>query len=135
MIDAAKILRPARFFALSALLCSCMIFSACNAKREVVFNPADENALELGVMWAVVTVPYAAYYREHNYQSDVIHNARQGDVLEVKGKYIEPNVRDINSVSAWYQFDSGWLDNVSIKLYDNRLKANAASKALVGDKQ
>ncbi|MBP5437355.1 MAG: hypothetical protein J6Y30_05165 [Treponema sp.] len=120
----------AKLIAKIAITCMALILSSCSAKKEIVFNPTDESALELGITWAVVTVPYAAYYKEHNYQSDVIHNARQGDVLEVKGKYIEPNVQDINSVSAWYQFDSGWLDNVSIKLYDNRLKANAAAKAL-----
>jgi len=114
----------------SALMLSAVFFVACSSKKEILFNPSDENALELGVSWAVVTVPYAAYYREHNYQSDVVQNARQGDILQVKGKYIEPNVNDINSVSAWYKFDSGWLDNVSIKIYDNRLKANAAAKAL-----
>ncbi len=116
--------------ALVATICLGLIFSSCSAKKEIVFNPTDESALELGITWAVVTVPYAAYYKEHNYQSDVVQNARQGDILQVKGKYIEPNVQDINSVSAWYQFDYGWLDNVSIKLYDNRLKANAAAKAL-----
>ncbi|MBQ3649797.1 MAG: hypothetical protein II957_06310 [Treponema sp.] len=116
--------------ALVAIICLGVIFSSCSAKKEIVFNPTDESALELGITWAVVTVPYAAYYKEHNYQSDVVQNARQGDILQVKGKYIEPNVQDINSVSAWYQFDYGWLDNVSIKLYDNRLKANAAAKAL-----
>lgn len=115
---------------LVAIICLGLIFSSCSAKKEIVFNPTDESALELGITWAVVTVPYAAYYKEHNYQSDVVQNARQGDILQVKGKYIEPNVQDINSVSAWYQFDYGWLDNVSIKLYDNRLKANAAAKAL-----
>ena len=112
------------------IICTGLIFSSCSAKKEIVFNPTDESALELGITWAVVTVPYAAYYKEHNYQSDVVQNARQGDILQVKGKYIEPNVQDINSVSAWYQFDYGWPDNVSIKLYDNRLKANAAAKAL-----
>lgn len=116
--------------ALVVIICTILIFSSCSAKKEIVFNPTDESALELGITWAVVTVPYAAYYKEHNYQSDVVQNARQGDILQVKGKYIEPNVQDINSVSAWYQFDYGWLDNVSIKLYDNRLKANAAAKAL-----
>ncbi len=116
--------------ALVAIIFTSLIFSSCSAKKEIVFNPTDESALELGITWAVVTVPYAAYYKEHNYQSDVVQNARQGDILQVKGKYIEPNVQDINSVSAWYQFDYGWLDNVSIKLYDNRLKANAAAKAL-----
>ncbi|MBO6132101.1 MAG: hypothetical protein J6P28_09085 [Treponema sp.] len=116
--------------ALVVTICLGLIFSSCSAKKEIVFNPTDESALELGITWAVVTVPYAAYYKEHNYQSDVVQNARQGDILQVKGKYIEPNVRDINSVSAWYQFDYGWLDNISIKLYDNRLKANAAAKAL-----
>ena len=116
--------------ALVAIICLGLIFSSCSAKKEIVFNPTDESALELGITWAVVTVPYAAYYKEHNYQSDVVQNARQGDILQVKGKYIEPNVQDINSVSAWYQFDYGWLDNVSVKLYDNRLKANAAAKAL-----
>ncbi|MBR0124071.1 MAG: hypothetical protein IJM03_01875 [Treponema sp.] len=116
--------------ALVAIICLGVIFSSCSAKKEIVFNPTDESALELGITWAVVTVPYAAYYKEHNYPSDVVQNARQGDILQVKGKYIEPNVQDINSVSAWYQFDYGWLDNVSIKLYDNRLKANAAAKAL-----
>lgn len=116
--------------ALVAIICLGLIFSSCSAKKEIVFNPTDESALELGITWAVVTVPYAAYYKEHNYQSDVVQNARQGDILQVKGKYIEPNVQDINSVSAWYQFDYGWLDNISIKLYDNRLKANAAAKAL-----
>ena len=116
--------------ALVAIICLGLIFSSCSAKKEIVFNPTDESALELGITWAVVTVPYAAYYKEHNYQSDVVQNARQGDILQVKGKYLEPNVQDINSVSAWYQFDYGWLDNVSIKLYDNRLKANAAAKAL-----
>lgn len=116
--------------AMVAIICTILIFSSCSAKKEIVFNPTDESALELGITWAVVTVPYAAYYKEHNYQSDVVQNARQGDILQVKGKYIEPNVQDINSVSAWYQFDYGWLDNVSIKLYDNRLKANAAAKAL-----
>ncbi|MBR4385808.1 MAG: hypothetical protein IKP51_04755 [Treponema sp.] len=116
--------------ALVAIICLGLIFSSCSAKKEIVFNPTDESALELGITWAVVTVPYAAYYKEHNYQSDVVQNARQGDILQVKGKYIEPNVHDINSVSAWYLFDGGWLDNVSVKLYDNRLKANAAAKAL-----
>ncbi len=129
MNSSAKI--GCRFFcALVAIICLGLIFSSCSAKKEIVFNPTDESALELGITWAVVTVPYAAYYKEHNYQSDVVQNARQGDILQVKGKYIEPNVQDINSVSAWYQFDYGWLDNVSIKLYDNRLKANAAAKAL-----
>ena len=116
--------------ALVAIICLGLIFSSCSAKKEIVFNPTDESVLELGITWAVVTVPYAAYYKEHNYQSDVVQNARQGDILQVKGKYIEPNVHDINSVSAWYLFDGGWLDNVSVKLYDNRLKANAAAKAL-----
>ncbi|MBQ4023779.1 MAG: hypothetical protein II611_00145 [Treponema sp.] len=120
----------AKIALVAIIICTGLIFSSCSAKKEIVFNPTDENALELGITWAVVTVPYAAYYKEHNYQSDVVQNARQGDILQVKGKYIEPNVHDINSVSAWYQFDYGWLDNVSIKLYDNRLKANAAAKAL-----
>lgn len=129
MNSSAKI--GCRFFCvLVAIIFTGLIFSSCSAKKEIVFNPTDESALELGITWAVVTVPYAAYYKEHNYQSDVVQNARQGDILQVKGKYIEPNVQDINSVSAWYQFDYGWLDNVSIKLYDNRLKANAAAKAL-----
>ena len=120
----------AKIALVAIIICTGLIFSSCSAKKEIVFNPTDESALELGITWAVVTVPYAAYYKEHNYQSDVVQNARQGDILQVKGKYIEPNVQDINSVSAWYQFDYGWLDNVSIKLYDNRLKANAAAKAL-----
>ena len=120
----------AKIALVAIIICTGLIFFSCSAKKEIVFNPTDESALELGITWAVVTVPYAAYYKEHNYQSDVVQNARQGDILQVKGKYIEPNVQDINSVSAWYQFDYGWLDNVSIKLYDNRLKANAAAKAL-----
>ncbi|MBQ3981467.1 MAG: hypothetical protein II631_05400, partial [Treponema sp.] len=77
--------------ALVAIICLGLIFSSCSAKKEIVFNPTDESALELGITWAVVTVPYAAYYKEHNYQSDVVQNARQGDILQVKGKYIEPN--------------------------------------------
>ena len=120
----------AKIALVAIIICTGLIFSSCSAKKKIVFNPTDESALELGITWAVVTVPYAAYYKEHNYQSDVVQNARQGDILQVKGKYIEPNVHDINSVSAWYLFDGGWLDNVSVKLYDNRLKANAAAKAL-----
>lgn len=106
-----------------------VFFSACKKDKDILFNSNDRAALELGVYYAVITAPYAAIYKDHDYSSDVVQNARQGEIFRVKGKYIVPNVTDTNSVSSWYEFDGGWVDNISLKLYDNRLKALSASQS------
>ena len=100
---------------------------SCSKKGEIVFNPEDTKSLTLNVEWAVITVPYAPFYEDHDYNSKVLKASRQGKVLEVKGKYLVPNPEGVNAVQAWYCFDQGWLDGSCLRIYDNRLKARSAA--------
>lgn len=118
-----KIFRNFSFISLIFLIS----LTSCSKKKNIVFSPDDEQALQLDLEWAVVSVPYAPFYEQHDYNSKVLAASRQGEIFEVKGKFLVANPEGVNAVQAWYCFDQGWLDGTCVNIYDNKLKAKTAA--------
>lgn len=111
---------------------SAFVFFACSRNRTIVLDESDPLSLMPGVEWAVVKEPYAAFQNESTYESDVVDRGRKGDVLCVLGKTYVKTKKDNKTVTeVWYRFEQGWLNQDIVVLYDNKLKAQTASRELL----
>ena len=113
------------------ILCAAFISVSCSKKDEITFDNSDPLALTPGIEWAVVTEPYAAFRAKNNYESEVINEARRGEIYEVTGKAIVINKKtDPVPQTTWYEFEKGWLDSSAITIYDNKMRAETAAAKL-----
>lgn len=116
------------------LICIVSVFllNSCSKNNAIVFNPADDEAVQPRVYWALIKDPYVAIRSECDFTSEVLDHARRGDIFELKGKKITEQITDDKDKLkiTWYEFDGGWVDASGIVLYDNKLKAENASKKL-----
>lgn len=110
------------------LLLICLFFCSCSRNDRIVFNSDDSLSLAMDIQWAVVSDPYVAFRVEPGFEKDVKDHGRMGDILMVQGKRYF--IQDGENV-FWYYFDEGWLEENSIRVYDNKLKAETASKELL----
>ena len=113
----------------------CFIFcllnlTSCIKNKTIKLDSNDEAAFVVGVEWAVVSSPYAAFRVDHGFEYVVSSHARQGDVMQIEGCYYQnaKNEEGENVVYTWYKFEKGWLDNTVVEVYDNRLKAQTVSE-------
>ena len=113
--------RSLKYIALLAF--AVILVSSCRKEKSINVANLESLSLTPGVEWAVVQEPYAAFRKGPS---------RRGEVLQVVGKsYVTTGSGRSKSVSMWYKFEEGWLDERSIILYDNRLKAQKASDDLL----
>ena len=106
-------------------------FFSCSKKDKVIeFDESDPMALVPGIEWAVITEPYAAFRNEPGYENEVSSHGRRGDVLLVQGKKMLKEKNQKNVYTLWYEFKQGWLDENTVKVYDNKFKASRFSLSL-----
>lgn len=124
---AAHALPVASKYFLCALLALASVFFSCSKKSDDViqFDNSEPLALAPDVTWAVVLDPYAAYRDTTSWDSRVVSYCRKGDILQVTGS------ATIKGSGTWYKFNSGWLPESAVRLYDNRFRAETAAKQLV----
>lgn len=122
------------------LLLTLILFSfGCKSKKSASLMDIDPVALSPELEWAVVISPYVAFRKDAGFDNLVTNHGRRGDVFLVKGKKSlrEEITEESDSKKTqttvryvtWYLFDEGWLEETSLSIYDNRLRAeNVASK-------
>lgn len=103
------------FFLISFLLLS--IFS-CSRNKEITLS--NIHKVQITEQWAKVNVPYTPIYKEPSLDSRVIEHARKGDILKPVGNFIEKNDQGAH---IWYKFESGWLPENVLLLYENWYQA------------
>ncbi len=122
------------FFILSLNLIFLLSLSSCQKKDQIVFNSADIIDIAPDLQWALVIVPYAAFRADCSFSSEVLGNARKGEIFMLTGKrtILENDMEDSgeNRKIVWYHFDKGWLDESLVKIFDTRLKAESAAREI-----
>ena len=118
--------KRAVFFYLLFLIVLPWLMSGCVKKggEEIVFDNSEPLALAPDVTWAVVLDPYAGYRKNASWNSEVTSYCRKGEILQVLG---ETEARDGGN---WYKFKNGWLPELSVTVYSNRLRADTAARRL-----
>lgn len=111
-------------FSLLIVLC---LSSCINRKGEIKFDNSQPLSLEPGVEWVLITSPYVACHKNAGYEEDVVTYFRRGQILMVQGKKTIP-VDD--SMETWYAFDEGWVPQSCLRVFSNKLKAQAAAGEL-----
>ncbi|MCR5724287.1 MAG: hypothetical protein K6G80_04280 [Treponema sp.] len=119
-----------------AVACCLLVLSfsavSCNRRDGTVqFDTSDPYALEPGVDWAVVSVPYAACYGEPGYESAVLTHYRRGAVLQVQGQQTVVLSKEEEKSELWYAFDEGWMPKSSLQIFSNKLRAEKAAKTIL----
>ncbi len=106
---------------------SLMGLSACHKNEDTVieFDKSYPLALAPDVEWCVVTEPYVAYKKDSDWSSSVTGHCRKGEILQIIGK------RQDSTGERWYCTEKGWLSEISIKVYNNRYKAQKVSDDLL----
>lgn len=105
-----------------------LVFVSCVRKEKIVFDSSEPLAMAMDVEWAVVSDPYVGFRSSPGFENDVKAHGRMGDVIMVLGKrYYQQDGKNV----FWYSFESGWLEENSVRVYDNKLKAENASKELL----
>lgn len=121
-----------RFFLRAFLVLACCVCVVSCTKRDEVlqFDASDPLATSPSVVWAVVSVPYAACYENSGYNASVTTHYRRGTVLQVLGEETVV-LTDSKKLENWYCFSDGWLPESAVQLYTNKLRAETASRALL----
>lgn len=113
------------------VLIFCSLFVSCRKdKDEIDIHQDDMLALNPTVQWAVVIEPYAAFRTEASWNASTNDHSRLGDVLRIEGNAILESSNETTSKEIWYLFEKGWLSETSVDVYQNKYKAESASKEI-----
>ena len=112
---------------LSALFIVLSLSSCLNRKGEIKFDDSQPLSLEPGVEWVLITAPYVACHRNAGYEEAVVTHFKRGQILMVQGKKTIPVDE---SMETWYAFDEGWVPQSCLRVFSNKLKAQAAAREL-----
>lgn len=104
----------------TSLLSSCFLFQ----KEQTVDLSVFEN-LSTSTQWCIITDPYASFFSEPSKTSAITTHGRKSDILNVIGKKI---ILNEDKKELWYEFDKGWLESSSIRVFSNKLQAQQESK-------
>jgi hypothetical protein len=115
----------ALFFAVCFTSFSC----ARNKNAPLINTDSDIEAMRYGVLWAVITEPYASFRETSNEASLVSAHGRRGDVERVVSRALIAAGQNKKPV-VWYGFSKGWLNETSVIIYSNKLKAQKAAGGL-----
>ncbi|MCH5291243.1 MAG: hypothetical protein J1D88_05705 [Treponema sp.] len=108
-----------------------LVLSGCFKKKEIAFDSSDPLALLPDVQWAVVVQPYVAFRAEPGFEKQVQDHGRRGDIMQVQGKrLVKTESGPSGKITAWYEFEQGWLEDTVVSIYDNKLKAQTAASKL-----
>ena len=122
------------FLILTLNLISLFTFTSCNKKDQIALNSADIIDIAPDLQWALVVVPYAAFRADCSFSSEVLGNARKGEIFMLTGKrtVLENDLEDSGEKRkiVWYHFDKGWLDESLVKIFDTKLKAESALRGI-----
>lgn len=100
-------------------------FGGCRKKNvEILFDESEPLALAPDVSWALVVEPYVAYRNTSSWDAQVTGHSRKGTVIQVLG--YATTEKDGN----WYLFESGWLSEDDVDVYNNMLRAKKAAESL-----
>ncbi len=117
-----------KFLIFLFIIAGIVSFGSCSKKNEeIIFEPLEKDALEPGVEWVLVTSPYAACYKDSNYNSEVIGHLRRGEIRKLEGSAVT-KTEDV--YENWYFVKEGWIAQSGAKVYSNMLKAETAGKQL-----
>lgn len=113
------------------VLLSSFLFFSCNAhKNEIVLHDEDSKSLDPTILWAVVIEPYATFRKEASWGSTVTDHSRFGDILMIEGCKILNSSNEAQAKEIWYKFEKGWISENSLKIYQNKFRAQKAAKEL-----
>ncbi len=86
-----------------------------------------------GTEWAVVTEPIACLRADIGFEEKVNVRVRIGDMMQVRGRKIVriETAEGRESSMVWYLFDRGWMEETSLKVFDNKMRAESMSKKLL----
>lgn len=103
---------------------------SCKKNNNEVILLDDSNPLALApdINWAVIVEQYASFKKEKDWSSENSGHVRKGEILQIEGKALD------KQGGNWYLFEEGWLPENCLKIYSNRLKAEAAVKSMEGKK-
>jgi len=123
-------------FLLTCLLLP-LLLTSCRIKsfRPIEFRSASEDAMAYipGTEWAVVTEPIACLRADIGFEEKVNVRVRIGDMMQVRGRKIVriETAEGRESSMVWYLFDRGWMEETSLKVFDNKMRAESMSKKLL----
>lgn len=112
------------------LVLSLVLISCRKDNDEINIHQDDILALNPSVQWAVVIEPYAAFRTEASWNAPTNDHSRLGDVLMIEGNLILDSFNESSTKEIWYRFDKGWLSETSVNVYQNKYKAQSASKEM-----
>ncbi len=117
-----------KFFVFLFIAACFLSFDSCSKKNEAInFQPLEKDALEPGVEWLLVTSPYAACYKDSDYNAEVTGHLRRGEIRKLEGSAV---TKTDEVYENWYFVKEGWIAGNSAKVYSNMLKAESAGKQL-----
>ena len=104
----------------------CFMLSSCKKNEEVMesveFDGSHPFAISPDVKWAVITEPYVGFRTEDRRDAPSSSYCRKGEIFPVTGYSIN------EEKEGWYLFEQGWIPSSSVKIYQNRYKAESAVK-------
>lgn len=119
-----------KIFFISVCIFSLTVIS-CVKKKEIAFDNSDPLALVNGIDWAVVNQPYVAFRTEAGYDKPINAEGRKAEIHRVTGKCsVEIIEKKTKKYVKWYKFEEGWLDESVVDIYNNKYKAETASKRM-----
>lgn len=110
-----------------------MLLPACKDSEIPEFSLPETSILSVRKNWAVVTFNYLPLYSEARISSDIVWEARKGDVFEVLEQSLETEYL-YSSDDYWYRISSrdgveGWAFGAGLESYSSVEEArNAASR-------
>ena len=105
------------------------IFSSCSKNNgQLELQSLSPSELSPRIEWALISVPYVACRKDAGYEFSTIASFRKGEIHEIKGN--RTVIVDEETKELWYALGDGWIPSSAVKVYSNKLKAEAAKKEL-----
>ncbi|WP_294430514.1 hypothetical protein [uncultured Treponema sp.] len=113
----------------SVILSSILFLASCSKNNaQLELQSLSPSELSPRIEWALIADPYVACRKDASYESATISSFRKGEIHEIKGN--RTVVVDEETKELWYAIEDGWIPSYSVKVYSNKLKAEAAKKEL-----
>lgn len=101
------------------ILCP-FVFTACFRNKPIELSFTNSLVIAPDTQWARIESPYVSYYSECSFDSPVVATGRKGDIELVTGvQTVKENGREVR----WYIFEKGCLEESSLRIFNNYLRA------------
>lgn len=120
-----------RLFILISICLFSFVTVSCFRNKEITFDKSEPLALVNGIDWAVINQPYVAFRKEAGFDKAINAEGRKAEIYMVTGKCsLEITEGKMKKRTVWYKFEEGWLDESVVDIYNNKYKAETASKRM-----